>query len=304
MDKKDEAIIKLNSDYIKLLNSKEYNLGRRIIKYKNIFSHFKIKELFERIKIEKQLKLANRYNDFVNSKNYYNIENNINSGKRVAVYTCITGAYDSIKEPLVIEKNTDYIMFTDKNTNVSNNNWNYKKIDSVLENKYPNFANRYYKMNPFKLFKNYEYAIYVDGNVEIIGNIRNICSIASNCESGIAMHLHPSRNCIYNEAKACEKLKKGNSLNINEQIAQYKREGFPCQFGMREATIIVVDLNNKKAKEIFEMWWDEFCRSQSHRDQISFPYIIWKMGLSMSDVGILGNNKKYNPFFRIHTHDE
>ena len=39
--------------------------------------------------------------------------------------------------------------------------------------------------------------------------------------------------------------------------------------------------------------------SGSGRDQLALPYIIWKLGYHMSDIGSLGNNLFLNPKFRI-----
>ena len=70
-----------------------------------------------------------------------------------------------------------------------------------------------------------------------------------------------------------------------------------------EATIILSDLKNNNAKEIFEEWWNEFYNSKSYRDQIAFPYILWKKNIKVSELATLGNNVYRNPKFRIDVHD-
>jgi hypothetical protein len=37
-------------------------------------------------------------------------------------------------------------------------------------------------------------------------------------------------------------------------------------------------------------WWDEFERSNSGRDQLSLPYVLWKNNKCIEDIGELGNN--------------
>lgn len=91
----------------------------------------------------------------------------------------------------------------------------------------------------------------------------------------------------------------GNSEKIRQQIELYQKEKFPSEFPLFEATVIVVDLKNEHAKVIMDAWWKEFNRSESKRDQLSFPYVIWKLGYSGKDVGCLGTDVKLNPKFRI-----
>ena len=46
-------------------------------------------------------------------------------GKKIAIYTCVTGGYDSIKEPVFINDKIDYFIFTD-NDNFSSKIWKVK----------------------------------------------------------------------------------------------------------------------------------------------------------------------------------
>ena len=70
----------------------------------------------------------------------------------------------------------------------------------------------------------------------------------------------------------------------------YKREKFPKKYGMNEATIIVSDINNRESQRLLDEWFKEFKRSKSLRDQLAWPYILWKNKYIIDDVGSLGNN--------------
>lgn len=303
MDKENKALLELNSEIIGILESKEYNLGRRLLKYFDIFRKFEVMELIKRIQHEKMVKRSSKFNDRIGSKNFYEEGEALPESERVALYTCITGKYDTVKEPVYISDNVDCFLYTDSYYNDSSAVWNKRSVPQVDTIESKNALNRYCKMHPFELFPDYDYAIYIDGNVLITSDVTYLCSIAKKATAGIAMHLHPARSCAYNEALACIELKRGKKELIEKQIISYKNEGFPENFGMREATIIVVDLKNEIAKRIFSLWWDDFCLRKSERDQISFPYAVWKAGVTMDCIGILGNNKKYNPYFRITTHE-
>lgn len=224
--------------------------------------------------------------------------------KRGVVYTCITGGYDNLREPLLLSERLDYIVFSDRIPHSAKScAWRYQSLPKKCDsNSWKNYANRYCKMHPFEWFPGYDYAIYVDGNVEIVSDVTALYKVAHESKLGIAMHSHNLRTCIYDEAEVCKAYGKGNEQDINEQMNKYKMERFPPQFGMVEATIIVTDLKNEVARRILEDWWIEFATTFSKRDQLSFPYVVWKNGFTMSDIGCLGNDEYMNPKFRIYRH--
>ena len=286
------VIEKLNEDYNSkindVLNSKSYRLGNKICLL------FDIKNLFKNLKIRKMNRKINRIS-FSSHKKIYN-KDIVDESKKCVVYSCVTGNYDNIKEPLI--KLCDYVMFTDS-LKINSNNWNIRILPDKLANKKGNLANRYIKFHPFEFFKDYDYAIYIDGNVQVISDPRQLCKIASNSKIGLAMHSHSSRNCLYNEALACKIMRRGNKKKIDQQILKYRKEGFPKKFGLCEATIIVYDLKNKNAQLISNAWYEEFLNSSSGRDQLALPYVIWKNNFKIEDIGFLGNNVWENPIFKI-----
>lgn len=220
-------------------------------------------------------------------------------------YSCITGTYDKPKEPYYKDPHLTYMMFTDKIEHIDKKNtsiWELKPVYCEGLSGGKNYINRYYKFHPFELFQGYNYSIYLDGNVQIISDVSKLFSIARDSKTGIAMHKHAHMNCIYKNALWCEYNGRGNIDLIHKQVEKYKREGFPDNFGLLEATIIVVDLHNQNAKNLMNQWWTEFIDCGSGRDQISLPYILWKNGFTVDDVGILGNDEYHNPKFRIYEH--
>ena len=95
---------------------------------------------------------------------------------------------------------------------------------------------------------------------------------------------------------------KGDKSKINKQINKYSKEGFPKHYGLLEATIIFTDLRNPKSKVILENWWEEFLKSESYRDQLSLPYILWQQGISTSKADSLGNNLYRSSKFFVEHH--
>lgn len=78
------------------------------------------------------------------------------------------------------------------------------------------------------------------------------------------------------------KNKKGNKTAILKQIKQYRKEGFPKNFGLY-ACGIMIRKNTSEIINFMELWYSEICK-YSHRDQISFPYILWKTPIKVDTM--------------------
>ena len=102
--------------------------------------------------------------------------------------------------------------------------------------------------------------------------------------SGIAMYNHPTRGCIYDEAKACVIMGKAKKKDVKVQMARYYKQGMPKHYGICECNVIVRQTANKMCKKLMSEWWTEFQKSTVKRDQIVFPYILWKNGIDMFEL--------------------
>ena len=106
MDKNDEILTEkleeLNKEY---LDSGYYDLGKYIKTIMKLLKGFHFISVF-RLFILHLKKKKNKSNvveekPLDNQTNKYVIKNE--TGKKIAIYTCITGSYDKVEEPLVIE---------------------------------------------------------------------------------------------------------------------------------------------------------------------------------------------------------
>ena len=219
--------------------------------------------------------------------------------QKIVIYSCVTDGYDTPRAPQYMQKNERFIFYHDNATPEAPYPWENRRISSMHDG---TNLNRYYKMHPFDLFQGYDFAIYVDGSIEITSDITILCSIAKESKLGIASHTHSERNCVYTEAEACKLLKRGDPSRIEQQMNRYRAEGFPSHFGLLEAGVLVTDLHNTNAKRIYSDWWSDFIEAKSRRDQLSLPYVLWKNNRSLKDLGFLGNDLMLNPKFHLHTH--
>jgi hypothetical protein len=299
-----ELIEKLNTDYLKMCNSEEYSRGQKSVYISKLLKQFKIKKIIGYLYNLRRITKTKKYSSNFLHDNDVVYNNDIKTDKKIVVYTCITGKYDNLVDPEFFDKNITYIAFCDDKKIVSSTKWIVKDIPDNIKSLNDNLlVNRYIKMHPDELFRgdNFDYSIYVDGNIKIYSYLTPFISCVSN-KTGLAMHRHSLRNCIYKEYKACKLLKKGNHKMLKEQVAKYKNEGFPSEYGMFECAVIVKDLKNGNGSAILDAWWEDFKKAKSLRDQVSIPYVLWKLGYKVEDIGLLGYNIYYNPKLRILNH--
>lgn len=224
--------------------------------------------------------------------------------KQIAIYTCISGGYDDLREPKYISENCDYFCISDQKTS-EQSVYKWLDINQFLpdENLDNTRKNRYCKINSHKIFPEYKYTIYVDGNIEIINDVSMCISDIGRC--GAAVAGKTSCLCTYFEAMRCIETGKDTKENITRQIEKYYNEGFPRFRGTFLCNVLIREHMSEKTVKLMEDWWLEV-RNECKRDQISFPYVLWKNGYTAEDVGtILDNPLVDNPYWKfIYKHNK
>ena len=208
------------------------------------------------------------------------------------VYTTVFGEYDD-----VINQNLpdgwDWICFSEKNSLslYTDNSRNAKK----------------FKILPHRYLQEYEYSIFIDGNLEVIGDVDELIDkYLMDCNAAFYNHNqapeYDKRNCIYEEARFIKwlgdnhpkKHYKDNLDVINSQIEGYRNNGYPENNGQTRNTILIRRHNNKKIIKTMEDWWSEI-RYHSKRDQLSFNYVAWKNKFKFNYIdGYMRDNEYFN----------
>lgn len=204
------------------------------------------------------------------------------ANKQVAIYTCITGDYDNIVAPKDILENCDYYVLSDKKPSSDEV---YKWID--INTRIPDYItddaskNRYCKMHPHKFFEEYKYSVYIDGNIILRGDITECIPNLKRSRIGVCAKMFI--DSIYVEALR----RMINGLDKPEvflkQIKKYWYQGMPSDFGVFLCGILLREHNNPICIKIMEDWWEEYSKNSS-RDQVAFPYVLWKNGYTADDV--------------------
>ena len=95
--------------------------------------------------------------------------------ERMLVYTCTTDGYDNLRKNTVLDPRFDYICYTDNEELLERKSfhvWKIKPLEKItfdgleISNKYT--LQRAHKILPHTFLQNYEYSIYIDGNMDII----------------------------------------------------------------------------------------------------------------------------------------
>ncbi|WP_312669894.1 glycosyltransferase domain-containing protein [Pseudescherichia sp.] len=222
---------------------------------------------------------------------------------KIAVYTCITGGYDIIRKPVVINNNIDYICFSDENIDVPFP-WKLHLLsESDICNKYDRKTlNRAIKICPreFGYLLDYKQTIYIDGNIEICDDLSSLLQDVSQKDGDIFMYNHFGRDCLYKEALECLKIGHEWYWVIAKQIKDYKNVGFPVESGLYECNIIVRKENNK-LDLLLKSWFNEYL-TKSKRDQLSLTYVAWIHQHQIYSLGESDARFKHH-HFKLHKHD-
>lgn len=226
----------------------------------------------------------------------------IDPNKKVAVFTCITGGYDNLNKPLVINKQCDYFLITDVPNDVKIENEEYYTripISQVVPDNLttPKAQNRYCKAHGFEVFENYDYSIYVDGNIQIIGNMIDLLKKIG--KYGVAFHRFTYGEDVYEHAMSLAIRSRINREDACQEMQKLAKKGFPRNYGFPEGGVVICDHHCEDGKRILTEWNDYYNGALAKRDQLYLPYVLWKNGIETDEVCTLPGNLRTNGYFKI-----
>ncbi len=197
------------------------------------------------------------------------------SAKNIAVYTVIFGGYDRLLPGRVVGDG-DYICFSDCDINPPTP-WQARVVDMPCPD--PRRASRYFFDQSTVVLPEYEYTIMHSGNAVLEVLPEALLSYLS--ETDIAAFQHPYRESVYAEPYAVARTLKDKWVNMEEQMRRYRSEGFSGY--PFSACTLLVRRNTPAIQEFEKQWWYEVSNG-SHRDQLSFDYVRWKLGVEITYI--------------------
>lgn len=214
----------------------------------------------------------------------------------LVIYTAIFGNYDILKPPKIINPDVKYICFTDKIIECPP--WEIVVVNPEFQDS--RRENRKYKILSHKYFPGFEYSIYIDGNFIMMRDLSKYVKKWLD-NNDIAVLKHPKRRCLYDEAEYLI-LIGGEKEILRSQINRYKAEGYPKHNGLT-ANRLIIRKHTEKIKQFNEAWWNEV-KNNSHRDQISFLFIMYKCKINYSIIPIKSRGYFAQRYFKVVNHNQ
>jgi hypothetical protein len=201
---------------------------------------------------------------------------------KAAVYTCVTNGYDIVSAPIVRTAGLDFLCFNDGSISVPSP-WEDVRIDGTYSGK---DANRYIKILPHLNSRLIEYdlTIYVDGVIEVVGDLTSLIEQVMVDSGDIFLYEHPRRSCVYLESRACIEGMKAPIKVTSQLIKKFRLEGLPENLGLFEGGVIIRK-PSKDVNQLMNAWWDTYITGMK-RDQLALIYAQWKTGALIQSLGV------------------
>jgi hypothetical protein len=136
------------------------------------------------------------------------------------IYTAITGHKTTLKENQNKE-NAKLVAFT----KLKSHTWEVREPLNIFID--PNRNAKIHKVLAHQ-FLDCEYSLWIDGSITLLVPLQNLINEYLK-DSDIALFKHYKRDCIYDEAEVCKKMKLDYPEIIDKQMEKYKKQGISCQ---------------------------------------------------------------------------
>jgi len=220
---------------------------------------------------------------------------------KLIVYTCIFGEIgDKLRLVSTDNPDVEYHAFVDGLSDERLDDTGWLLRPSFFDHKDDRRRARRHKLSPQALFeKGYPdllYTMWCDGSLtpEAADPMDYLKFLEDN---DLCTFRHSERACLYQEAEVCARYGKDEPDKIRMQTRKYRLEKMPYNDGLGE-TSVVLRRQTPKMEQFNALWWDEVDQ-YSLRDQISFPYAVWRTKLEWSQFpGTAWDGKLF--FFASH----
>ena len=201
---------------------------------------------------------------------------------RPIIYTVITGSYDSIKQPRVIEAGVEYILFTNNPEIKDAGVWKVVQIPSEqwlgrTERENNILLSRKVKMLPHKyLTEGAEWSIYIDADMLIKGPLTLLLENLKE-DNLFAACRHSYCGSVREEIEDLVAKGMVDALQIENQWQRYVEWGFEDNLGISENGLLIRRHRDTRVIQLMELWWDEY-QNGCLRDQVSLMPCIYRTG--------------------------
>lgn len=150
-----------------------------------------------------------------------------------------------------------------------------------------------YKILPHLVLPGFDYYIWLDSTHVLEVDPEQLIEEYLS-KSDIAVFKHPERDCVYEEGNLVKNIKYDHPNLIEDQLDFYRDMNYPVHNGLYELPVRI-QRNNKRTQQLGLMWWEQICMFSS-RDQISFPFVCYQLGINPSIIPGRANTIRGNKF--------
>ena len=199
---------------------------------------------------------------------------------KYCVATCIFNDYDLVREPLIIDNDCDYYLFTD-NKNLTSDNWKIIYLEKFDTNLLTGVQKTY--MWKYSLYKyipnlsNYDYIIRIDASILIVNSLNEIIRQMCEYKYDLSIGIHPDRNNRFDEYSVWESARNLESRFI-EQYNNFVNDVMQNNnyYGLCENTVQIYKCN-KKVFNLLDSCYayiNYYCNFEDANDQCYFSDIL------------------------------
>ena len=224
-----------------------------------------------------------------------------------AIYTVITGNYDTIKQPLVLTPGADYFLFTNNPHINEAGVWKVVHIPSL------NIGSRSEKENNILLSRRvkmlaheylpqgYDVSVYVDADMlqkeslnELLDTMAD-SSLMAACRHSYCASIKEEIDDLLDKCIV-------DALQIENQWQRYVEWGFEDNLGISENGVLIRRHNEPSVIELMELWWKEY-QQGCLRDQVSLMLCMHRLGF-MPYFQFIEENIRQNAYVDVMRHKE
>tara|TARA_B000000609_G_C24177608_1_gene355280 strand:+ start:1812 stop:2573 length:762 start_codon:yes stop_codon:yes gene_type:complete len=208
---------------------------------------------------------------------------------KYAIYTSINNNYDQLADHKNDDK-FDFFVFTDDELKASN--WSSVPFQKTFKNVID--TNRYAKIKvPNFIYKNYDYSVYVDGNIFLKEKFfQKVKILFENDNFFIGANLHPRFNCVFQDLVELQRV---GILDGYSALAWAKKIS---ELGIFKNSLyhecnIILRKHHDYVGQFCDTWWEYF-KSGYGRDQPAFRIARFKhpqMHIKSLELGDIRDSK-------------
>lgn len=151
----------------------------------------------------------------------------------------------------------------------------------------PARASRRAKLRPHLHFPDAEWSLWLDNKSRLRRDPQEVLAACREQAPGdFFAFRHFRRDCVYDELQTAWENGLDDWRVLKERERTYRAEGMPAHAGLIEGHFMLRRHNAPALVRFGERWFEHVLR-HSRRDQVSFPYLAWKLALGYDAITAL-----------------